>query len=257
MTTSAKIRTLIVDDEPLARRRLRALLAVERDIEIVDEAGSGPAAVAAIERAKPDLVFLDVQMPGFDGFEVLRATAKVHQPLVVFVTAFDEHAIRAFDVQAVDYVLKPVVESRFRDAVRRAVTRLRETPPAQIARDLARLLEVVGAPPDRAARLPIKHDGRVTFVRIPDVDWVDADGDFVHVHVGRETHTLRETMAEMEAKLPSPQFVRVHRSVIVNTERIREIQPWFKGDYVILLHDGTKIRSGRTYRDRVQGLMGA
>ena len=158
-------------------------------------------------------------------------------------------------MEAVDYVLKPVVESRFRDAVRRAITRLRETPPSQIARDLQRLLDAV-APREQPARLAVKRDGRVIFVALSDIDWVDADGDFVRVHAGRETHAMRETMAEMEARLPHPAFMRVHRSAIVNVDRIREIQPWFKGDYVLLLKDGTKIRTGRTYRQAVQHLMG-
>ncbi len=255
MTGPAKIRALIVDDEPLARRRLRSLLAGEPDIEIAGEAENGQAAAEAIGRERPDLVLLDVQMPGMDGFEVLRVTAAVHQPLVVFVTAFDEHAIRAFDVQAVDYVLKPVVEDRFRAAVRRAVTRLRETPHAQIARELAKLLDAVGPVQDAQARLPIRSDGRVTFVRLADIDWLDADGDYVRIHAGRETHMVRETMSDLESKLPPQSFVRVHRSAIVNVERIREIQPWFKGDYVLILRDGTKIRTGRTYRERVQKLM--
>src|SRR6185503_20038322 len=161
MTGDARIRTLIVDDEPLARRRLRALLADESDIEIVGEAGSGNAAVAAMDKLRPDLVFLDVHMPELNGFEVLRETAARHQPDVVFVTAFDEHAIRAFDVQAVDYILKPVVEPRFREAVRRAVKRLRENPRAEIARELAKLLEAVGTPAASASRIPIRRDGRV------------------------------------------------------------------------------------------------
>jgi len=251
----SRIRTLIVDDEPLARRRLRSLLKDEAELEVIGDAGSGPAAVEAIEREKPELVFLDVQMPGFDGFEVVRQIDEARRPLIVFVTAFDEHAIKAFDVQAVDYVLKPVVEPRFRAAVQRAIGRLRDTPPAQIARDLQKLLDAIAAPKEQLDRLPIKHDGRVTFVPLSDIEWVDADGDFVRVHAGRETHTVRDTMAEMEAKLPAPRFVRVHRSAIVNTERIKEIQPWFKGDYVVLMKDGAKIRTGRTYREAVQRLM--
>jgi two-component system, LytTR family, response regulator len=252
MTTP--VRALIVDDEPLARRRLRGMLADERDIEIVGEAGSGNAAVKAIIHHRPDLVFLDVQMPELNGFEVLRATAERHQPLVVFVTAFDEHAIRAFDVQAADYILKPVVETRFREAVQRAVRRLREQPRAEIARELARLLETVGKP-EQSPRLPIRRDGRVLFVNTADITRIESDGDFVRVHAGADSHTVRETMAEMEARLPSPPFVRVHRSAIVNAGRIREIQPWFKGDYVVILTDGSKIRTGRTYREAVQRLM--
>jgi two-component system LytT family response regulator len=255
MSPDAHIRTLIVDDEPLARRRLRSLLEDEADIEIVGEAANGTEAVRAITVDKPDLVFLDIQMPGLDGFDVLRATAAIHQPFVVFITAHDEHAIRAFDVQAVDYLLKPVIEVRFREAVRRAVARLRKTPGKELAQEIAQLLERVSPTPARGGRIPIKRDGRVNFVRVEDVDWVQADGDFVRLHVGRESHAIRETMADVEAKLPTDRFLRIHRSLIVNVERVREVQPWFKGDYVLILHDGTKLRSGRTYRDAVQTLI--
>jgi len=251
----ARIRTLIVDDEPLALRRLRALLADEPDIEIVGEAVNGTEAVRGITTDRPDLVFLDVQMPGLDGFDVLRATASIHQPFVVFVTAHDEHAIRAFEVQAVDYLLKPVIEARFREAVRRAVVRLRGESTADIARQMAQFLERVAPAPARGGRIAVKRDGRVNFVRVEDIDWVEADGDLVRVHAGKEAHTIRETMAQIEAKLPAERFMRVHRSIIVNTERVREVQPWFKGDYVLIMHDGTKLRSGRTYRQSVQALI--
>jgi two-component system LytT family response regulator len=255
VTVQARIRTLIVDDEPLARRRLRALLADEPDIEVIDDAANGTEAVRAIATLRPELVFLDVQMPGLDGFDVLRATATIHQPFVVFITAHDEHAIRAFEVQAVDYLLKPVIEARFREAVRRVVGRVRESPRKELAQEIAELLERVSPNAVRSSRIPIKHDGRVNFVRTEDVDWVEADGDVVRLHVGRATHVLRETMAQVEAKLPTDRFVRIHRSLIVNAERVREVQPWFKGDYVLILQDGTKLRSGRTYRAAVQTLI--
>jgi two-component system LytT family response regulator len=255
VSVEARVRTLIVDDEPFARRRLTALLADEPDLEVIGEAGSGTSAVHAIAHDRPDLVFLDVQMPGLDGFEVLRATSAAHQPFVIFVTAHDEHAIRAFDVQALDYLLKPVVEARFRESVRRAVSRLRDGSRKDYSREIAKFLDRVSASPERAARIPVKRDGRVNFVPVHEIDWVDADGDFVRLHAGKAVHTLRETMAQIEAKLPSETFVRVHRSVIVNVERIREVQPWFKGDYVLILHDGTKVRSGRTYREKVQALI--
>jgi two-component system LytT family response regulator len=257
MPDAPRVRTLLVDDEPLARRRLRALLAGEPEIEIVGEAANGTSAVKAIASEKPDLVFLDVQMPGLDGFSVLRETSRVHQPLVVFVTAHDDHAIRAFDVQALDYLVKPVSEPRFREAVRRAVSRVRSGSTHDLARQMAALLQNAASAPAPAAagRIPIKRDGSVTFVRVEDVDWVEADGDFVRVHAGKDTHMLRETMAEITSKLPAERFARVHRSVIVNTDRIREIQPWFKGDYVLILQDGTRLRSGRTYRETVQKLI--
>jgi two-component system LytT family response regulator len=255
VTSDAKIRTLIVDDEPLARRRLQSLLADESDIDVIGEAANGTEAVRAIATDRPDLVFLDVQMPGLDGFDVLRATATLHQPFVVFITAHDEHAIRAFEVQAVDYLLKPVIETRFREAVRRVVGRMRASPRQELAHELAQLLERVAPTQARSSRIPIKRDGRVNFVRAEDIDWVEADGDVVRLHAGRETHVVRETLSDVEAKLPEGHFMRIHRSLIVNTERVREVQPWFKGDYVLILHDGTKLRSGRTYRAAVQTLI--
>ncbi len=257
-TDAGRIRTLIVDDEPVARRRLRSLLADEADIEIVGEAANGTEAVKAILAANPELVFLDVQMPGLDGFEVIREIAGRHQPFIVFVTAHDEHAIRAFEVQAADYLLKPVVETRFREAVRRVVSRIRDGSRTDLTRQMAQLLERVAPAPARAGagRIPIKRDGRVNFVRVEDIDWVEADGDFVKLHAGRETHVVRETMADIALKLPAERFARIHRGIIVNADRVKEIQPWFKGDYVLILHDGTKLRSGRTYRQTVQTLIG-
>jgi two-component system LytT family response regulator len=250
-----KVRALVIDDELPARRRLRALLADESDVEIVGEAGGGTAAVQLILTSKPDLIFLDIQMPGLDGFGVLRAVAPAHLPFVVFVTAYDEHAIRAFDVAAVDYLLKPVDETRFRAAVRRAVQRARSANPADLASQLSGLLERLSTQP-RQDRIPVRANGRVTLVRVAEIDWIGADGDQVKLHAGKETHVLRETMSDVEARLPATTFARIHRSTIVNVDRVREIQPWFKGDYVLVLQDGTRLMSGRTYRDRVAKLLG-
>jgi two-component system LytT family response regulator len=247
------VRALVIDDEPLARRRLLALLADEPEIEVVGEASGGTSAVKLIEGERPDLIFLDVQMPGIDGFGVLRRVGPDVLPVVVFVTAYDEHAIRAFDVGAVDYLLKPVVEARLRTAVRRALDRVRNVRPAELSRQMAALLErLTPQVPDRIA---IRSDGRVRFVRVSDIDWVSADGDQLVLHVGQERHRLRETMAELEARLPEAAFLRIHRSTIVNVDRVREVQPWFKGDYVLVLRDGTRLMSGRTYRARVQRLL--
>jgi two-component system LytT family response regulator len=251
-----RVRALIVDDEPPARKRLRSLLSAEPDLELIGESGSGTEAVGLIASQRPDLVFLDIQMPGLDGFGVVREIARGDPPMIVFVTAHDEHAIKAFEVEAVDYVLKPVAEARLREAVRRAVERFRSGDTREVSRELTRLLERAAqsaAPP--TARLPIKRDGSVTFIRVDEIDWVEADGDYVRIHAGKATHTVRDTISEVFAKLPPERFVRVHRSVVVNTERIREVQPWFKGDYVLILHDGTKLRSGRTYRAVVQALI--
>jgi two-component system LytT family response regulator len=251
--TTPRWRAVIVDDEPLARKRIATLLRTHPEIEVVAEAGSGTRAVGVIAAEKPDLVFLDVQMPGSDGFGVLRALAPP-LPLVIFVTAHDEHAIRAFDVQAVDYVLKPVVEDRFHEAVRRAMGRLRASSADALSQQMTSLLERL-APASQDDRLAIKTGDRILFVRFDDIDWVGVDGDYAQVHVGKETHLVRETLGEIERRLPASKFVRVHRSSIVQTSRIKTIQPWFKGDYVLTLHDGTRVTSGRTYRERVQALI--
>ena len=255
MTAEPRLRALIVDDEPLARKRLRDLLADEPSLEIIGEAGSGTEAVKMIRGERPDLVLLDIQMPGTDGFGVVREIAGEDPPLIIFVTAHDEHAIKAFEVEAVDYVLKPVLAPRLKEAVRRAVDRIRGGG-RDTSGDLARLLERLSTPAaPQSERLPIRRDGSVTFVRVDEIDWLEADGDYVRIHAGKATHVIRETIAEALSKLPSGRFVRVHRSIVVNTERIREVQPWFKGDYVLILNDGTKLRSGRTYRTVVQSLI--
>jgi two-component system LytT family response regulator len=254
MKADTKARTLIVDDEPLARRRLRTMLADEPDLEIVGEASNGTAAVQAIAEKRPDLLLLDIQMPGKDGFEVLRSIAGIHQPVVVFITAHDEHAIRAFEVEAVDYVLKPLVEDRLHAAVRRAVSRLRDQRRGDLAGAMAKLLERV----DRArgdGRVPVKTERGVTLVPAADIHWVEADGDLVNLHTARGRHVLRTTMADIESRLATPPFTRVHRSAIVNVNCIQEIQPLFKGDYVIVLKSGAQIRTGRTHRANVQALM--
>jgi two-component system, LytTR family, response regulator len=247
----SRVRAAVIDDEPLAREHLIALLASEPDIEVVGEAGGASTAVQLIGATKPDVVFLDIEMPGGSGFEVLTTVAPTHLPLVVFVTAYDAHAIRAFEVAAVDYLLKPVAERRFRAAVRRAVDRVRSDAGEMGAR-LATLLEQL--PRDANDRIPVKSASGVAFVNVGDIDWIDAADDEVRLHVGDQTHALRETMAKVETRLPS-RFVRIHRSVIVNTDRVREIQPWFKGDYVLILADGTRLTSGRTYQERVRQLL--
>jgi two-component system, LytTR family, response regulator len=245
-----KRRAVVVDDEPLAREQLLTLLSSEPDVEVVGEAGGGQAAIRLIIESRPDLVFLDVQMPGCDGFEVLRAISP-SAPAVIFVTAYDKYAIDAFEVAAVDYLLKPLVESRFRAAVRRAVLRSREESSDTLA---TRMAELLGRLPAAVQQLPVWCDGRVVFVHPSEIDWIDAADDHVQLHIGKKTLLTRETMAAMETRLPVD-FVRVHRSAIVNRARIREIQPWVKGDFVLILHDGTQVVSGRTYRERVRQLM--
>ena len=252
-----KIRTLIVDDEPLARERIRALLAEQADIEVVGEARDGEEAVQAILAHAPDLVFLDIQMPRMDGFEVIRTVGADNMPLIVFVTAYDQHALKAFDVRALDYLLKPFDRDRFAESIGRVRDAIEHSGSDEIGR---RLLEIVrelkpGAPP-RSDRLVIKSAGRLFFLRIAEIDWVEAAGNYVKLHVGTEEHLLRETMNGIEQKLDPDTFFRIHRSRIVNMERIKELQPWFNGEYVVILHNGTKLTLSRGYREKLQERLG-
>ena len=252
MPTRAPIRVMVVDDEPLAREHLIALLADEPDMTVVAEAGGGSEAVRLIKVERPDLVFLDVQMPGLNGFDVLRALPSDCVPLVVFVTAYDAHAVNAFEVAAVDYLLKPVVEERFRVAIHRALDRALAPQTSEVLAQLSAIADRL--PPPAAERVPIAVDGRVLFIAMRDIDWVDADDDYLRLHVGKTVHVIRETMTNMEARLKTA-FVRIRRSTLVNVARIREVQPWVKGDYVVILEDGTRLTSGRTYRERVRALL--
>ena len=246
------IRVLIVDDEPIARRGIGQQLRGEADVEIVGECGDGAAAIDAIAELAPDLVFLDIQMPEVGGFDVVEAIGVARMPAVVFVTAYDEHALRAFDVHAVDYVLKPIDRHRFRTAVERARRRLEHGPgqlDSQLNRRIAAALGDLGRPAhDYAKRLAIKGDGRVILVDVDEVDRLEAAGNYVEVHSGARHHLVRETMASLEARLDPARFVRVSRSSIVNADRVRELQPMFNGDFVVVLRDGTKVAGSRRYR---------
>ena len=258
---AARLRVLVVDDEPLARDCVRLALAAVGDVEVVAECGTGEEAVAAIEALAPDLVFLDVQMPGLDGFDVVAAVGPERMPPVVFVTAFDAHALRAFEVHALDYVLKPFDDARFRSALEHARRRLQRDRAEELARRLAALLEAgaLGGTPGGAApaaaggrwlrRLHVPVRDRLRFVRVDDVDWFEGAGNYVRVHVGADRHLVRTSLARLEQELDPAHFVRIHRSTIVNLERVREVEPWIAGDYVAFLTDGRKLRVSRNYRD--------
>ena len=247
-----KLRTIVVDDEPLARERLLKLLRGEDNVEIVGEAENGRQAVALIRREKPDVVFLDVQMPELDGFGVLAELAPDERPAVVFVTAYDKFALKAFDVHAVDYLLKPFDKERFQTAVRRALEHLTREKPEAVHEKLAALLSEL-RPPQQMDRIAVKADGRVIFIKAADIDWVEAADNYVSLHVGKESHLLRETMSSIESRLPK-QFLRISRSTIVNSDRIKELQPLFHGEYAVILRDGTKLTLSRSHRDKLQQL---
>jgi two-component system LytT family response regulator len=251
------LRALIVDDEPLARERVRTLLAAEPDVVVAGECGSGGEAVAAILMDRPDLVFLDVQMPELDGFGVLERVreAGAELPAVVFVTAYDAHALRAFEVHALDYLLKPFDRERFTRALARAREALARREADGLDERLATLLAARSARP-YATRLAVKSGGRVRLVKAEEVDWIEAASNYVRLHVGGERHLLRETMAALEARLDPERFVRIHRSTIVNLDRVRELEPYFHGDYVVKLHDGRRLTLSRTYRERLEERLG-
>ena len=248
------IKTVIVDDEALARDRLRQLLQGEPDIQIVGECTDGREAVAAIQRESPDLIFLDIQMPELNGFEVLDAIKSDRMPVIVFVTAYDQFALKAFDVHAVDYLLKPFDRERFQVALRHALEQVKQRADKSLPdRQSAALVEL--KPPAKAAeRLPVKSGGRVIFVRLDDIDWVEAAHNYIVLHVGKESHLLRETMNAFEARLSPEKFVRISRSTIVNIDRIKELQPLFYGEYAVTLQNGTRLTLSRRYRDKLQQL---
>ncbi|MBK9138922.1 MAG: response regulator transcription factor [Verrucomicrobia bacterium] len=252
-----KIRTVIVDDEPLARERLRKLLTAEADIELVAECGDGAEAVEVIDREQPDLVFLDIQMPELDGFGVVQQMAPQRTPEIVFVTAFNQHALKAFEVHALDYLLKPFDRDRFQLCLNRARTRLQHARSGELNQKLTALIAEMRPPEPKASdRLAIKTGGKVVFVKTTDIDWIEAADNYVNLHIGPESHLLRETMSAIEARLDPKHFLRVSRSAIVNVDRIKELQPMFHGDYTIILRNGTKLGLSRNYREKLQQLLG-
>jgi two-component system, LytTR family, response regulator len=258
-----RIRTIIADDEELARRGLRALSQRCEDLELICECRNGREAVEAIHRHRPELVFLDVQMPGKTGFDVISALGDGQRPHVVFVTAYDKFALRAFEVHALDYLLKPVNEERFDAAVarvREAMSHATDSAMIQRVRQVAVDLQVAPAPLMTSAvdRLPIKaNDGRIMAIRVLDIDWIEADGDYVSVHAKGKTWLIRETIAAMELRLALSGFVRIHRSTLVNAERVKELRPRDKGEYTVVLNDGTELKLTRNYRASVERLVGA
>lgn len=250
------MRTLIVDDEPLARDRLRTMLNGESDVEIVGEAGDGRIAVDEIRRLAPDLVFLDIQMPELDGFEVLAEVSAAPPPAIVFVTAYDQYAIKAFEVNALDYLLKPFDRARFLTALERARERLRAEK-TLLPDQIASMLRGIDGTKQHPDRLLVRSLGRIHFVKVDEIEWVEAAGNYVKLHVGHDTHLLRETMQALEGKMDQRKFLRIHRSTIVNIDRIKELQPLFHGDYVVILKDSTQLTLSRGYRERVQARFGS
>ncbi len=250
-----KLRLLIVDDEALARARVRKMLAEEAELEVVGECANGPEAIAAIRQHRPDLVLLDVQMPEVSGFDVLRALTPEERPAVIFVTAHDEHAIEAFEVHALDYLLKPFKQARFQEALQRARDHLASRDVRALNQRLTDWLNAPKAEATCLTRLAIKTGERTVFVRVEDVDYIESAGNYAILHVGKENHILRETLTNLEAKLSPRLFLRVSRSALVNLTRVKELQPALRGDHVVILKDGKQLaltRGVREIQERLQ-----
>jgi len=250
------IRVLLSDDEALARERLRGLLEDEPDLEIVAECGDGKSAIALIKREKPDLVFLDIQMPEVDGFGAVSALRDQPMPLTIFVTAYDRYAMKAFEVHALDYLLKPVAKDRLSEALEHARKQLQQPSEATFQRRVLNLLAELDSRPSAPQRIVIKADGEIVCLRPAEIDWAESAGNYVCLHVGAATHILRETITSLEGRLGQHQFLRVHRSTLVNVDRIKTLRPSLYGDYSILLRDGTKLTLSRGFRENVLKRLG-
>jgi two-component system, LytTR family, response regulator len=250
------IRAVIVDDEPLARRRISNLLAEADDVEVIAECANGREAIQAIEESPPDLLFLDIQMPELDGFDVLQAIGIGLLPVVIFVTAYDQFALRAFEAHALDYLLKPFDDERFEAALERARERIRQQQGGDLDRRLRALLEEVRGGGGYLQRLVVPKGHRSVFIRTEEIDWIEAERNYIRLHVDGQGYLLRENLSRIESALDPKRFCRIHRSTIVNIDRIQAVESLFRGEYLVMLHDGTKLTSGRSYRRTLHRLMG-
>jgi two-component system, LytTR family, response regulator len=253
---SKRIRVLIVDDEPLARERIAAMLKGDSDIEIIGTCANGREALSAIQKQSPDLVFLDIQMPEMDGFEVLQRIPPESMPLVIFVTAYDKYALRAFEVFALDYLLKPFDRDRFLKALDRVKSEVHHRSESDFQQQVLALLEDLKIRPQSLNRMAVKSGGRIFFLRADEIDWIEAEGNYVRLHVSKESYLLRETIGALEEQLDRRKFLRIHRSTIVNIDRIQELQPWFHGEFRVILRNGTALMLSRTHREKLQELLG-
>jgi len=261
MAMENKIRVLIVDDEPLARRGIRQLLETEKDFEIAGEAANGREAASVIDKLKPDLIFLDIQMPLLDGFSFVEKMGAQNLPEIVFVTAYDEHAIRAFEINALDYLLKPIDPERFVKTLNRVREQMKETQTKELDQRISSLLQSLGSvksnaeQPTYLERVAVKIAEHIEFVDVNEIDWISSEGNYVQLHTKSKTHLLRETMDGIERKLNPQKFLRLRRSTIVRIEQIKELHPLFNGEFVVILKDDTKLSSSRRYRQKLNQLL--
>ena len=254
--TSPKIRVVVADDELLARKFIRRMLKQDPEVEVVAECSNGAEAVATIRKEKPDLVFLDVQMPEMDGFAVLDAVRLDHLPEIVFTTAYESYAIRAFELHALDYLLKPFDQVRFKAALKYAKERFHSQHEEDKRLQVGTLLESIRAQQEYLDRIIIRADGRITFLHTREIDWIEADDKYVHLHTGKSARMVRQTLAAIEGQLDPKKFLRVHRSAMVNVDRIKELQPLFNGEHSLILDDGTRLTLSRKYKDKLFELLG-
>jgi len=256
MADATRIRALVIDDEPLARGMIREMLAGDSDVEIVGECSNGREAIEAIESLRPDLLFLDIQMPDLGGFEVLESIPDDHAPYIIFVTAFDQFAVRAFEIHALDYLLKPYDRERFEAAWQRAKTVINGDRFERRDQRILALLEALKAEERYLERLVVKVGGRVFFLDVNEIDCIQAEGNYVRVHNGAKSYLLRATISGLEAQLDPRVFLRIHRSAIVKLDKIKELQPWFHGEYHVILHTGQQLTLSRNYRAHLQEAIG-
>ena len=256
MTDATRIRALVIDDEPLARDMIREMLAGDPEVEIVAECANGREAVEAIRSLSPDLIFLDIQMPELGGFEVLESFEANQVPYVIFATAYDQYAVRAFEVHAFDYLLKPFDQERFDAAWQRAKAQVKLDRTGERDRHILALLEELKTGPRYLERLVVKTGGRVFFLDVDQIHCIEAEGNYVRVHDQSKHYLLRETISGLEEQLDPKQFLRIHRSAIVKIDKIKELQPWFHGEYRIILENGKQLTLSRNYRSNLQEVVG-
>jgi two-component system LytT family response regulator len=256
MTDQQKLRVIIVDDEPLAREKIRSLLRRDPEVEVIEECADGEKAVAAIQKNQPDLLFLDVQMPVMDGFTLLQNLDRERLPSVIFVTAYDKYALRAFEVYALDYLLKPFDRERFQKALQRAKLQIRKERSTSLNQGILALIDELRSRSKYLDRLVIKNAGRIHFIKTDEIDWIEAEGNYVRLHTGKESHLLREPISSLEVRLNPRKFLRIHRSTIVSLDRIHELQPWFHGEYRVILKNGTQLMLSRSHRDKLNEALG-
>ena len=256
MTNARRIRALVVDDEPLAREMIREMLEGDSDVEVVAECANGREAVEAIKSNKPDVIFLDIQMPELGGFEVLESFERQETPYIIFVTAYDQYAVRAFEVHAFDYLLKPFDRERFDAAWQRVKKQINIDQTGERDRHILALLEELKTGPRHLERLVIKNGGRVFFLNVQDIYCIESEGNYVRVYDNQKGYLLRETISSLEEQLDPKQFRRIHRSAIVKIDKIKEMQPWFHGEYRVIMENGKQLTLSRNYRSNFQGAVG-